>query len=96
MSVKVVAHVQVRPDAVEELKIAWVAAAQATHSEPGCRRYEIFQSEADPTQFWAFEEYSGIEAFNSHMDAPHIRTLFATAGPLMSQPPVIKTCRKLI
>lgn len=95
MSVQVVAHIQVRPDAVEELKKAWLAALAPTRAEPGVRRYEILQAEDDPTQFWAFEEYSGSEAFDAHMNSPHIKALFAAAGSLLAAPPTIKTCRKL-
>lgn len=95
MHVQVIAQIQVRPEAIDELQRAWLAVVEPTRAEPGNHRYEIFQNEEDPTHFVAVEEYSSPEAFQAHMGSSYIQALFAVAQTLLAAPPSIKTYRKL-
>jgi len=39
-----------------------------TRAEPGCLRFELLRSSADPTRFAVFEEFRDAEAFAAHRE----------------------------
>ena len=47
--------------------------ASATQTEPGCLRYEYYQSPTDPSNVLLFEQYKDDEAVETHRASPHFR-----------------------
>jgi quinol monooxygenase YgiN len=75
----IVARVQVPEEKIE----AFIAASldDAQHSvadEPGCRRFDVIQDQADATSFWLYEVYDDKSAFDHHLTTPHFLRWNAT------------------
>jgi len=54
--------------------------SDATHTEPGCLRYDLVRSHEDPNQFVVIEEYRDEAAFNAHTGSPHFAQFRAEAA----------------
>jgi gluconolactonase len=60
----------------EELKEHLLSLAGPTRAEPGCRRYDLYQSTAARHEFMRFEEWESIAALEAHKRTPHLRSSF--------------------
>ena len=64
--------VHMKPEHREQiLKGALEDARGSQHDEPGCRRFDVIQDDADPNRIYFYEVYRDDEAFQSHLKAPH-------------------------
>ena len=52
----------------------------ATRAEPGCAAYSYAVDLLDPNLLHVAEEWSGEEAVDAHMQAPHMGALMAALG----------------
>ncbi|HZQ98882.1 MAG TPA: putative quinol monooxygenase, partial [Chloroflexota bacterium] len=41
------------------------------NDEPGCRRFDVIQDDADPNRIYFYEVYDDDAAFQAHTQAPH-------------------------
>lgn len=48
-----------------------------TRQEAGCRRFDFFQSLADPGHLWLLEAFVDEAAFTRHLEAPYTQAYFA-------------------
>ena len=48
--------------------------ASATRKEPGCLRYEYYQSPTEPSDVLLFEQYKDDEGVEAHRATPHFRS----------------------
>jgi quinol monooxygenase YgiN len=71
--VRVVATLIAQDGKAEGLASLLRGLIQPTHAEPGCRRYELWQNEADPNEFRFVEEWESPEALEAHFRTPHIK-----------------------
>lgn len=67
----VVAEFQVQPDKVEEFAAFMRRHAELSRAEPGCRAFEVVQSQTDPAQFLFYEVFDDEAAYTVHRAAPH-------------------------
>jgi len=93
MTIRVVARALARPGSRQDLQDALVAVLAPTRREPGCLRYELVQSTADPNEFVMLEEWRSESDIATHMQAPHVQQLFAKVPALVAAPPDIRTYR---
>jgi autoinducer 2-degrading protein len=64
--------VHMKPEYREQiLKGALEDARGSQRDEPGCRRFDVVQDEADPNRIYFYEIYQDEEAFQTHVKAPH-------------------------
>ena len=70
--VRVVATLVAQAGKVEELGELLRGLIEPTHAEAGCRRYELWQNEADDTEFRFIEEWDSEEALAAHLQTPHL------------------------
>ena len=64
--------VHMKPEHREQiLKGALEDAHGSQHDEPGCRRFDVIQDDADPNRIYFYEVYRDDEAFQAHLKAPH-------------------------
>jgi (4S)-4-hydroxy-5-phosphonooxypentane-2,3-dione isomerase len=85
----VVVTVQVKPEYLERYLAVTVAvdARGAVEKEPGCVRFDVLQSDQDPTQVTLYEVYRDDAAFQAHLQSAHFKEWAATvqadwtAGP---------------
>jgi (4S)-4-hydroxy-5-phosphonooxypentane-2,3-dione isomerase len=79
-------NVLVKPEYVEQFKMATsVNAGQSVH-EPGIARFDVLQREDDPTCFLLVEVYRTAEAPAAHKETEHYRTWKDTVDPMMAEP----------
>jgi len=53
------------------LKGALEDARGSQNDEPGCRRFDVIQDDADPNRMYFYEVYDDDAAFQAHTQAPH-------------------------
>ena len=64
----------VKPERVDEfIAESRVEALRAIHDEPGCLRFDIYQTSDDPSLLWFYEVYTDREAFQRRTSAPGAR-----------------------
>jgi len=82
-----VVHVQVhvKPEAVEEFKLATLANARESLREPGIARFDVVQQQDDPTRFVLVEVYRTPEAPAAHKETKHYQTWRDAVAPWMAE-----------
>mmetsp|Transcript_4295 Transcript_4295/g.6422 ORF Transcript_4295/g.6422 Transcript_4295/m.6422 type:complete len:300 (+) Transcript_4295:32-931(+) len=69
----------IKPDCANEFTDAIIKDAEGSLSqEPGCLRFDVFQSLEDPGTFYLYEVYTNPDAFEYHKGTPHIKTWLET------------------
>src|SRR6185436_7693954 len=76
----------VKPEHVEEFKIASFDNAKHTRLETTNIRFDFLQSEDDPTHFFLYEVYQRKEDFASHQQTEHYLRWKNAVAPWMAQP----------
>lgn len=64
---------KVKPEHVNTLRDSFLKCRVETLKEPGCIKYEIFQSAADPTVFFIYEIWKNEEAHKYHSTTAHVK-----------------------
>lgn len=68
----VLVHVRVKQEMLAEFERAILTNADSARTrEPGCVRFDVSQSEDDPTQWLFYEMYKDPAAFEAHRASPH-------------------------
>jgi (4S)-4-hydroxy-5-phosphonooxypentane-2,3-dione isomerase len=76
-----VVSLQVKPDKDTQFLAAIEANARASRrDEPGCRRFDVVRSDADPYHYVLYEVYDDESAFQAHRETPHFRLWRAAAA----------------
>jgi quinol monooxygenase YgiN len=71
----IVAEFEVKPEAIDAFLEAAVADASASvANEPGCRQFDVTRSNEHPNRVLLYEVYDSQEAFDAHLEMPHLRT----------------------
>ena len=67
-----VVQMEVRPDRRDEFLAGMAANAEASvRDEPGCLRFDVSATAADPNRFFLYELYTDAGAFEAHKASPH-------------------------
>jgi autoinducer 2-degrading protein len=78
-------HAHVRPDAVEAFRIATLTNARNSVREPGIARFDLLQSNQDPTRFVLVEVYRTADAPAAHKATAHYAVWRDQVAPLMAE-----------
>ncbi len=57
------------PADVEQVKALLIEAGKHSRTEPGCARFEVYHSTAEPTKFLLNEHWESQEAVDGHRQA---------------------------
>ena len=80
-------QVHVKPEYVEDFKRASKDNFTGTRTtEPGNLRWDLLQSEDDPTRFMIYEVYRTKEDFPIHQQTPHFLRWKDTVADYMAEP----------
>jgi (4S)-4-hydroxy-5-phosphonooxypentane-2,3-dione isomerase len=85
MNVRVIS-LKVEREHVEEFKEASTANHNGSLKEPGVLRFDVLQSESDPTQFLLYEVYESEEATLTHKETVHYKRWKERVEPMMAEP----------
>ncbi|MGY2085225.1 putative quinol monooxygenase [Blastococcus sp. SYSU DS0539] len=87
MSVVVVATITPKPDAVDAVREAILAAVPAVHGEPGCELYALHEADG---VFVMVEKWESPEALRTHGKAEALTTLGAALAGKLAAPLDVK------
>ena len=79
-------NVRVKPETVDAFIAATLANASASVREPGIARFDVVQSNDDPTRFVLVEVYKNAEAPDAHKRTAHYATWRDTVADMMAEP----------
>ena len=79
-------HVHVKPESMEEFRLAIVENARASVQEPGIVRFDVVQQQDDATRFVLIEIYRDAEAAAAHKQTAHYAKWRDTVAPMMAEP----------
>lgn len=79
-------HVHVKPESVADFQRATLENARASLTEPGVARFDVLQSQSDPTRFVLIEAYKTSEAPLAHKETTHYRIWRDTVADMMAEP----------
>lgn len=89
--ITVVARIVAQADRVAAMRELLDALVAPTRAETGCIEYAFFQDAEYPTHFISIERWTNAAAVAAHMETPHVRAAFAAVGPLLAEPPEIRS-----
>ena len=84
------AYVTLKSDKVDSAIEACRVVRGHSVLEPGCERYDFFQSPDDATKLVFVEEWTSLAHLQTHFQQEAFSTFFATMGDLMTGPPDLK------
>ena len=76
----------VKPEFVRQFMDATYENARGSRREPGNLRFDVSQSEDDPTRFLLYEAYATKADFTAHQQTAHYTTWKNTVADWMAQP----------
>jgi quinol monooxygenase YgiN len=79
-------NVHVRPELVEAFKAATVENAKCSLGEAGVARFDVCQTQDDPTRFVLVEVYRDAAAPARHKETAHYRKWRDAVAPMMAEP----------
>ena len=80
----VVAEFEVKPEAIDAFVAAAIADASASvANEPGCRQFDVTRSNEQPNRILLYEVYDSEEAFDAHLQMPHLAIFREQIEPLL-------------
>ncbi|HAX86686.1 MAG TPA: antibiotic biosynthesis monooxygenase [Cyanobacteria bacterium UBA11370] len=95
-TVRVVARLVALPEKVEELKAVLSGLIEPTRVEDGCIQYELYQNQADPTDFTFVEEWASSAALDAHLQSTHIQEAIQQLEGLVGAAPDIRRYDKVV
>lgn len=66
-----IVHVRVKPDHINDFVAATRSNHEASVMEPGNIRFDVLQSDEDPTKFVLYEAYASVEDAAAHKQTAH-------------------------
>jgi quinol monooxygenase YgiN len=78
-------HAHVKPNQVETFEIATIENAQSSIKESGVARFDVIQSQDDPTKYILVEVYRTVEDSAKHKETVHYKKWRDTVAPMMAE-----------
>lgn len=94
-TIKVIARVIALPDKVAAVKLVLISIVEPTRQEAGCIIYELFQNNADLTDFTFVEEWKSQALLNTHLASVHITQAVSQLQGLIATAPEIRIYQQL-
>ncbi len=92
-NLNVVAIIEAKSDAIDEVRAALSTLVIATRAEEGCVSYDLSESLAAPGTFVMVETWRSKADLDEHARAPHMQAAFAAIGGLIAGAPGIHPLR---
>ena len=82
----VLVSVHVKAEYIEAFHTASLENARHSVLEPGVARFDVLQSQDDPSRFILNEVYRSVEAAHQHKETAHYRLWRDTVADMMAEP----------
>lgn len=80
------------PNNVDQVRTLLAEACHLSRQEPGCKRFEVYQSQADDRRFLLCEHWETEQAWKDHRDEKAFREIYQPQVlPLVDREPHIST-----
>jgi quinol monooxygenase YgiN len=81
----IVAEFEVKPEAIDGFLEAAIADASASvANEPGCRQFDVTRANDQPNLVVLYEVYDSVDAFDAHLETPHLKTFRDQIEPMVA------------
>jgi (4S)-4-hydroxy-5-phosphonooxypentane-2,3-dione isomerase len=78
-------HIHVKPECIEEFKVASLENARKSLKEPGIARFDVIQQIGDPARFELIEVYRTPEDPSKHKETEHYKKWRDLAEPMLAE-----------
>src|SRR6516164_6424281 len=79
-------HVHVKPEFIEQFRLASLENARSSVQEPGIARFDVLQREDDPARFILVEVYRDAAAPGRHKETVHYAAWRDAVAEMMAEP----------
>jgi quinol monooxygenase YgiN len=79
-------HVHVKPEFIEQFRLASLQNARLSVQEPGIARFDVLQREDDPARFILVEVYRDAAAPGRHKETAHYAAWRDRVAGMMAEP----------
>ena len=86
MPLTVIAKFQAKPGQEEAYKEELREMLAPSRAEAGCLNYDVFQSNDDPAIFFTYENWTGKDVPDAHMQTPHFKALGEASKEMLVKP----------
>ena len=86
MPLTVIAKFQTKPGLESRYKQELQGMLAPSRAETGCLNYDVFQSNDDPAIFFTYENWTGKDALDAHMETPHFKALSEKSKEILAKP----------
>jgi quinol monooxygenase YgiN len=93
--VLVICRFVARKEKEEQLRALLQGMLAPTHAEPGCKLYELYESDLRG-RFYLYETWESQAALDQHMGTPHFKRLEQTGGELVREPFEINIVKRIL
>ena len=92
--VRVIARFVASKSKEDRLKTLLQSMLTPTRAEPGCERYELYESDSRG-RFYLYETWESQAALDQHIATPHFRHLEQAVGELLTEPFEVNILRSI-
>lgn len=89
-SVRVVARIEALSHSIAAVRSILTGLIEPTRSEAGCTTYELWQNQANETDFTFVEEWDSEAALDAHAASQHLKDANARLEGLIKQSPDVR------
>jgi quinol monooxygenase YgiN len=79
-------HVHVKPEFIQQFRLASLQNARSSVQEPGIARFDVLQQEDDPARFVLVEVYRDAAAPSRHKETAHYAAWRDAVAEMMAEP----------
>jgi quinol monooxygenase YgiN len=79
-------HVHVKPEFIEQFRLASLQNARLSVEEPGIARFDVLQQADDPARFILVEVYRDVAAPGRHKETSHYAAWRDAVAEMMAEP----------
>ena len=81
-----IVKIYVKEENIEPFKIISYYNSESSRGEPGCLRFDVLQSDDDPTLFYLYEVYKSDDDIAHHRTTEHYQKWRDTVEDMMARP----------
>src|SRR6266850_5855002 len=93
--VHVIARFVARKGKEDQLRALLQSMLAPTHAEPGCKVYELYESDSNG-RYYFYETWESQAALDQHAATPHFKRLEQSAPELVKEPFEVNILKKIL
>ena len=86
MPLTVIAKFEAKPGMEDQYKEELHGMVAPSRAETGCINYDVLQSNDNPAVFFTYENWTGKDALDAHMQTPYFKALGEKSKELLAKP----------